>query len=586
VSSPGLFGWEHASFTWAGSGLYAQLVASWFYPLTLAAAYRAVEGSGRVWLASALLAATFLVHLIYGYMAAIALAALALPVFGDAFTSTRARRSLLRRCRRLAAIYGGTALLSAFFVIPFLLDREFVLHSRWEPQWKWDSHGFGAAWDILRAGDLLDAGSFSVAGARFGRPPVLAVLALLGLIVGRRSRPFVFLTATSLGWYLVSFGRPTWGSALSVLPFSSDLHLHRMVGPLQLFAPVAAGVGVTGTLQRLRRSSTATALGALARVAGAALLAAALASAVLERGATAEQARTWSARTRRALTERADLLASIDRLGSESAAGRLFAGRAQDFGKGFQIGDLPCYALLAGTRTPALSYLYMAMSPAADFLPLYDPWRLDHNEIFGVSRQIFPTSVAAPEFARVIDQGSDYRVLALPTSPWFSLVNVVANLAASSEEERYQACRHWLKSERPGRGELFRMMRRGGGGEKSVRAPRAAPGPPRGTIEQIEVEPGRWSAEIEVEQATHLLLKTTFHPGLEAELDGMPVPVEELSLHFAGVEVGPGRHRVVVRYRPRRWRAPLAGLGLVLFALGCGVEELRRRAISARSPSA
>ncbi len=425
-----------------------------------------------------------------------------------------------------------------------------------------------------------------VGARRVERAPVLGVLALIGLVAGRRPKPFIFLMLTSIAWYCVSFGRPTWGAALSILPFSSELHPHRMVGPIQLLAPVSAGVGLAWLVRWLRGPQRVLGGGGArvaSRIVVAGLLGVALASAVLERHASARRSRFWAEGSRQAFAENSELAATIDRLGSVADSGRIYAGRAQDFGRTFKIGEVPCYALLAGARVPALSYLYMAMSPASDNLPLYDPWRLDHNEVFGVSMQLLPDSVAVPEFARVIDEGAGFRVLELPTTPWFSLVNVVSDLRVVTEQERYETNREWLSSERPGRGEVFRLVR----SPDVAVAERMGYSDAIGAIDNVQVGLGRWSADIDVRQATHLLLKTTYHPRLLAEVDGQPAPVDELSLHFAGVCVGPGRHVVRVRYEPRRWRAHLMWLALALFGVWIGGEEYagRRRARTPRSES-
>ncbi|MAE69084.1 MAG: hypothetical protein CME06_01300 [Gemmatimonadetes bacterium] len=60
-------------------------------------------------------------------------------------------------------------------------------------------------------------------------------------------------------------------------------------------------------------------------------------------------------------------------------------------------------------------------------------------------------------------------------------------------------------------------------------------------------------------------------------MDGQPAPVDELTLHFAGIRVGRGRHEVRVRYEPRLWRVSLMWLGLALFGVWIGVEELGGR---------
>jgi hypothetical protein len=75
---------------------------------------------------------------------------------------------------------------TAFHLLPLLLDAPRVNRSRWEPAWKWDSFGAREVLEKLLSGDLLDA----------GRLPVLSLLALAGVVIAiTRRRPAVAATA-------------------------------------------------------------------------------------------------------------------------------------------------------------------------------------------------------------------------------------------------------------------------------------------------------------------------------------------------------------------------------------------------------
>jgi hypothetical protein len=598
ISSPGLYGWEFAAYGWGGSGLYAQLVAVWFFLPTLVAGYRALRAGERVWPASLLLALTTLCHLMYGYMAAIALLGLLLPAAGEVHPPR------LVRLGRLLRLCGGTALLTLFFVLPFLLDREFVLHSRWEPSWKWDSFGWQWGWNLLASGDLCDTGKFTVAGRELVRPPVLLLLAVVGIWTGRRRSGLRFLFWVATFWFAVSLGRETWGGLLRLLPFSSELHLHRMVGPMQLLLPVAAGCGLVRLLRWPATGATGESGWRWLRwgvTVGCVVLG--LSAALLERSDYAAKTRGWMARTREALAVRpglVPLLASFD----PSVTGRVFAGRPQDFGRELRVGSVPFYALLAGARVPTLSYLYMAMAPPSDFFALYDPRRAAHSEIFGVSTQILPASQPLPEGGVCVHREEDFQLVRLATTPWFALVDLVADLHPRSEEDSYQACAAWLAGSGPERGEMFRLRRDGGdegglwtlpGAEVAGAGPppdglftaSAAPSPlslpplpSRGRIDEVSVarRGGAWRAQVDLQRPAELLLAVSFHPGLHAWVDGAEVEVDELALHFAGVALTrPGSHAVRVEYRSQPWRGPLLVGGLLLFGLTIVEEERRRR---------
>ena len=128
------------------------------------------------------------------------------------------------RLRRVAVVGAAALLLSAFELLPLLLDGAIINHSRYEPLWKWDSLGALKVMGLLLSGDLLD----------HGRLPVLTILALVGIDVF----VFLFLGATSsastsrelqqetfnwygvIMWIFLFFGRPFWGRLLPV--YSSE----------------------------------------------------------------------------------------------------------------------------------------------------------------------------------------------------------------------------------------------------------------------------------------------------------------------------------------------------------------------------
>ena len=173
VATHGLYGLEHGSYVWRGSGLYTQAWAMHLLVLTLGFGYRAFSrGRGRT-LCGALLALTFLFHFIYGYMAALSLGAAG---------GARCRPHAVAAPRGAPAwIAAVSIVLTASFLLPLWIDEPLINHSRWEQPWKWNSFGFVEVVRQLLTGGLLD----------YGRPPVLTLLAagavaLWGLSLGTR----------------------------------------------------------------------------------------------------------------------------------------------------------------------------------------------------------------------------------------------------------------------------------------------------------------------------------------------------------------------------------------------------------------
>ena len=144
LSTPHLYGFGFESYMWGGSGLYAQLFAAVLLPLAFSESYRAVSTGRGLAVAAALLAATFISQLVYGYMAALSVLSFVVPG-GD-----RRRRAL-----RIGVLLVTAFLVGAYFFVPALRDAEFANHSVWEKQEKWDSLGRGPFSAISRPASFL-----------------------------------------------------------------------------------------------------------------------------------------------------------------------------------------------------------------------------------------------------------------------------------------------------------------------------------------------------------------------------------------------------------------------------------------------
>jgi hypothetical protein len=78
------------------------------------------------------------------------------------------------------------------------------------------------------------------------------------------------------------------------------------------------------------------------------------------------------------------------------------------------------------------------------------------------------------------------------------------------------------------------------------------PGVPfHGELREIERRPDRIVAETVSSGTTALVALEAFYAGWRAELDGREVPLLKANALFNAVVVPPGRHRVVLAYRPR-----------------------------------
>ena len=109
-----------------------------------------------------------------------------------------------------------------------------------------------------------------------------------------------------------------------------------------------------------------------------------------------------------------------------------------------------------------------------------------------------------------------------------------------------------------------------------------APGP-AGSVEILEHSDRDWTLAANMDRPGLLVLAETHYPGWQATVDGEPVAIHTANLAFRAIELGPGEHRVTLRYQPG-WLRPtllLAGLALLLGLLAAAWP--RRRGALSRS---
>jgi len=78
---------------------------------------------------------------------------------------------------------------------------------------------------------------------------------------------------------------------------------------------------------------------------------------------------------------------------------------------------------------------------------------------------------------------------------------------------------------------------------------------------------GRFEVEVLVDQQSRLIVRETFDPGWVAEVDGVARVIESYHEAFLSVEVGPGRHRVELKYDPTEVRVAWTITVFAAFAL-------------------
>ncbi len=577
LSSGGLYGIDFSSYVWRGWGMYTQLWGMWLLPPALAGLYLTVR-EGRAWAATAaLVAATLLSHTVLGYVVLLS---------GVLFLFLGPFLSLGRRALRLGLVFLLVALLSAYFLLPFFLDRLYMNRSVWEDPGKYDAYGWQWTLQALFSGRLLDADRF----------PSLTFLAGLGLVVAafrwRRSDVYRLLVLFFLFWLALYFGRPTWGVLLNLLPMSSDLHLHRFIVPVHLGALGLAGVGLAWLWERARScSQTLASVGweeaghrlqlvplALAGVLTVGLLV----PAYVERADYLALNGRWLAENLAAYrAEQAALGGLLEKLRS-LPPGRTYAGRAAGWGNDYRVGSVPLYAFLAQNNVPNPGYLYHALSLNADIEGYLDESRPATFNLFNLRYIVAPVDRPALPFAQPIVSYGRHVLYRVETGGYFDLVDSDF-LLYGPRSEWFAAAQAWVQSrwveDRQHPRLVFGPAPAGEAATLPLASfPQQLPNlslpmrEPCGQILGERVEGETYTVEFTAGRSCWLLLKETFHPGWQATLDGREVETAMLAPSFVGVAVEPGSHRAVFRYRPWPLRGPLGLAGLVVLLLVAAAE--------------
>jgi len=572
-------GFQSRSFLWSGGGLFTQLAAMVLFPLALGAVSRSALHGRRFAPAVAWLGATWLCHLVIGYIACLlSLVTLLRP---------EARGQAWRVTLRLGAVFAGVAIVAAYLLLPTLLEGHWLSRSLWEPPEYWNSYGAARALRALATGGLLDGDSV----------PVLTVLAGLGAVLAARSwlsrhddaeRGFAI---TALGTFILGlllfFGRPTWGSLLDVLPFSASLPMHRLICAVQFGGLLLAGLTLAKVAKWLVKLPQA---GHPAFAAAAMLVV--LSPAIARTVGVAERNTDWRRASAAANAAAGPHLgrAFADFVAlNEQTPGRGYGGTSWDWGWDFKFGGTQMYHRWSGYGLPAISYMYHTMGLCSDLETTFDPSRRDHFELFNVRYLLADDWRRMPPFAEPWSATPGLVASVVDTEGYFGVVGSVAFVRYESGESgalrefnrafiksRWHADRRfvrigWRAGDAPSAGERPLTL-----AASFLDAP-PSPGPaPRGQVLSSNGRGDRYEARVRLEDPGIILFRMSFHPNWQAMLDGRPVATMMLAPGYLGVAAPPGVHAVQLTYRSPAWTRALPWVGVAL-VLALFVGDARRR---------
>ena len=599
-------GFGFVNYTSDGWGLYTQLWGMVLLPIALALGFRTIRTNQGYFWATLLLSATLMSHLLYGYMAFLTLGLLTLlPI-----TRVTLDRSLvlviLNHWKRLAVLFVLVLSVTMYFILPFVLDHEHFGGIEQAKRIVVDSFGHQVILETLVRGDLFDLGRF----------PSFSILVFAGMgvciFLFREVRYLVPVGVFSL-WLLLFFGRSTWGFAIDLLPLSQDVHMHRFIGGVHLggifLAAVALAVPWRWAMSRVNKLY----------LVGALVLTLLIVSPLyVERKTYLSDKAVETRKGLEALKAEQEDVAEIIETLKELSPGRVYAGMNREsqtrvagdrwglvyagmnresqtpeagvrWGEGYQIGGFTVIELLvsAGLDVFTSSLHHYSLTAAPE--NFFDENRPEQYNLFNIKYVVVPKNSQMPSFMKPIKSVGRHQLYQVETTGYFDLVG--SRLLFTGDKVEFQSnAISWLTSGLP-EAKLHPQVSVNGSPKHQdldarpstvILMPNTSGHQPlnslddlnsyaaqnyanqiRGTIISEEVGPSYYSAVVDVQRESILMLKTTFHPNWRIVVDGAAEESLMLMPGFMGVQLSPGEHVVRMEYRSRGLRKVLLALGFL-----------------------
>ena len=415
----------------------------------------------------------------------------------------------------------------------------------------------------------------------------LAAAGLASLREDRRwARPWVGVAAFTLFALLAAYQAPGMRHLLGALPVLEKSLTHYLKFGLDLGLVLLAARGLDQVRAGGGRRAAAIAAGAVLALLGLSWLL--FSGPWAEHGLTGRQA-AWTAGIAAAVL----LAAAAPRLGERHR--RRFALAvpallAADLALAHAWANPALPAAKLFPETPAVRFLETRASGGLTRLAgVGTSFQPNAALVFGLYDVRGDTPVKLESYQRVYASFASphpvyYRPIRDWASPWLDRLGVryvIGPPAGPPPAEARAPGRRWRRIYA---GDDARIWRRPGA-LPLVRWREDAPGAaPPGTLEVLARAPGSWLVAWEAERPATIVVAESWDPGWRATVErtggarGEEAEVEPVDEVLMGVEVGPGRGRLALVYRPEGWAW---GVGLTLFGLAACTLDLVRRQGSA-----
>jgi hypothetical protein len=567
------YGYESFSYTWLGNGLWSQEWGMFLLPLAWGFTWRAVNGVGRGRYALAALAVglTIAMHFLTGYFVMLSIGVFAIVVW----------RGLLPRIGRAALVFGGAALVASWVLVPLITDAAYFNASEFNTNTFWlNSWGAPQVLGWLFTGQVFDAGRF----------PIVSLLALLGagVCVSRfrqdaRARALLGLLALS---FVLFSGRPTFGLILNLLPGNSDLYLHRYIMGIQLSGVMLAGVGLAWAGEHIlvlarRWKPRIRPVPVIAGLMGAAVLI--TLPAWFDRATYAAADNTSLAvQVATDQTDGAALDVLINTINARGG-GRAYAGLPGNWGRQYEIGQVPVYEYLADHSVDEVGYVLRTPSIVADNEAYFNQNDPAQYQLYNVRYILMPSGMPPPVPATLIASSGRHRLWLVATTGYIQVVDT-AGVVEADRTDMASQMQPFLRSGSFRAGELATVAYDGRTAATPTLPIGATPGTPAGTSTDVLVQAqnGFFAGEVTANRTAAVVLKATYDPRWHVIVDGTAVVPYMVVPGFVAVTVGPGQHAVVFQYIAYSHYTLLLGIGgmtLLVLALGPWLIRTRGRRV-------
>lgn len=601
ISTQYLYGTDFNAVVWRGSGMYTQLWGFVTAPLALGSLYDTILHRRAVLRSSLLLALSFSSHLVFGYIITLTSPLVVISVFLS--ENPLNNLSHLKNFGYLKKITGPllTLLLTifltftflAYWAIPLILDSTWEnSHSPWDAREKFDSYGMMSITQKLVNGDLFDA----------NRLPVLTILIAIGFFAAtiwflgkKKSTPasYLLLPLMFIQWYLLYWGRATWGPLIDLLPMSDGIHLHRFINGLHLSGMFLTGIGLSYLISLLSKIPkflrlphtfnplflTIPVTVILTTIIIIPVYSERLSYLRHNANLIKDENRAWDA-------DSLDFQKTVDYL-KKYRPGRIWVGRPGNWGNDFNVGGIHAFMQFSMADIDISGFLPETWSPNSDIEQFFSENRYDHYQAYGLKSIVAPPDHQIPSFAKKVAEFGKFIIYDVPNITEFEIGTIPAQIIAEKHTD-FSVLRLWLESSwpsfhaHPAVSLTYRPLPLVPSSLSSItmidmnnytsplapsplsifaKSPFAVPptlalnedfATPSGKIISETRGFGNYSAIVQIPEGSRVplytILKASYNPSWRAYLDNQPVSIIPVAPVFMAVKTSPGNHTIEFKY--------------------------------------